>query len=68
MVDDIIKDKMLKTSEVARICFASVGTVKSWIYKGKLKSTKTMGGHHRVWMKDLRDFINNDPNNNRTFK
>ena len=68
MVDNIIKDKLLKTSEVAKICFVTVGTVKSWIYKGKLKATKTMGGHHRVWMKDLKDFVDNNPSGRKTFR
>lgn len=65
-MSNIISGKMLKTSQVARICGVTVGTVKTWIYKGKLKATKTMGGHHRVWMKDLGDFIEKYPTGLRT--
>jgi len=68
MVDDIFKDKMLKLTEVARICFVTVGTVKLWIYRGKLKATKTMGGHHRVWMEDLGDFLKKNGIGHRTYR
>jgi molybdopterin-binding protein len=40
--------KLLTPRNVAQILGISYPTVKQWIYKGKLKTVKTVGGHHRV--------------------
>lgn len=39
---------MLKPAEAARELGVSYPTLKQWIYRGKLDSVKTPGGHHRV--------------------
>jgi molybdopterin-binding protein len=41
-------EKLLAPLEAASILGISYPTLKNWIYRGKLKSTKTFGGHHRV--------------------
>jgi molybdopterin-binding protein len=41
-------DELLKPAEAARIAGVSYPTLKQWIYKGKVHSVKTAGGHHRV--------------------
>lgn len=40
--------KLLAPREAARILGISYPTIKQWIYRGKLKTAKTPGGHHRV--------------------
>jgi len=34
--------------DAARIAGVSYPTIKQWIYKGKIHTTKTAGGHHRI--------------------
>jgi molybdopterin-binding protein len=41
-------EDLLKPAEAARIAGVSYPTLKQWIYKGKVHSVKTAGGHHRV--------------------
>ena len=41
-------EELLKPAEAARIAGVSYPTLKQWIYKGKVQSVKTAGGHHRV--------------------
>ena len=38
----------LKPAEAARVAGVSYPTLKQWIYKGKIHSTRTAGGHHRI--------------------
>src|SRR5260370_24831833 len=40
--------KLLAPGEGANILGISYRTLKQWIYRGKLKTAKTPGGHHRV--------------------
>jgi molybdopterin-binding protein len=40
--------KFLPPREAANILGVSYPTLKQWIYRGKIKTTKTPGGHHRV--------------------
>ena len=40
--------ELLKPIDAARMAVVSYPTLKQWIYSGKIKSTKTAGGHHRV--------------------
>ena len=40
--------RLLAPREAAGILGISYPTLKQWIYKGKLKTAKTPGGHHRV--------------------
>jgi molybdopterin-binding protein len=39
---------LLKPLEAARLAGVSYPTLKQWIYQGKILSTKTAGGHHRI--------------------
>lgn len=38
---------MYTTTEVAKLFSVDPKTVKRWVYLGKLKSSKTLGGHYR---------------------
>jgi len=40
--------ELLKPFEAARVAGVSYPTLKQWIYQGKIRSTKTAGGHHRI--------------------
>jgi molybdopterin-binding protein len=40
--------ELLKPVEAARLAGVSYPTLKQWIYKGKIHTTKTAGGHHRI--------------------
>lgn len=39
---------LLKPAEAARLAGVSYPTLKQWIYKRKIHSTRTAGGHHRI--------------------
>jgi len=40
--------ELLKPIDAAQLAGVSYPTLKQWIYKGKIRTTKTAGGHHRV--------------------
>lgn len=40
--------ELLRLAEAARLVGVSYPTLKQWIYKGKIRSVKTAGGHHRI--------------------
>jgi len=40
--------RLLAPREAANILGVSYPTLKQWIYRGKIKTAKTPGGHHRV--------------------
>lgn len=41
-------EKLYTPRDAAQVLGVSYATLKQWIYKGKLKSVQTAGGHHRV--------------------
>jgi molybdopterin-binding protein len=43
-----IVQRLLAPREAANILGVSYPTLKQWIYRGKLNTAKTPGGHHRV--------------------
>ncbi len=47
----------LSTSAVARLLKVAVGSIVNWIDKGDLKAGRTPGGHRRVEVSDLIDFL-----------
>ncbi len=48
---------MLTPREAAGMLSVSYPTIKQWILSGKLKTTLTPGGHHRVSPSDLKPFL-----------
>ncbi len=40
--------ELLRLNDAARLAGVSYPTLKQWIYRGKIKSVKTAGGHHRI--------------------
>jgi molybdopterin-binding protein len=44
---------LLTPTEAARLAGVSYPTLKQWIYKHKIHTTKTAGGHHRIARSEL---------------
>lgn len=42
------RNSLLAPREAAKILGISYPTLKQWIYRGKIQTAKTPGGHHRV--------------------
>lgn len=40
--------ELLKLSEAAKLLGVSYPTLKQWIYRGRIRSVTTAGGHHRI--------------------
>jgi molybdopterin-binding protein len=49
--------ELLKPMEAARLAGVSYPTLKQWIYKGKIQTTRTMGGHHRIARSEIERII-----------
>ena len=48
--------ELLKPQDAARLMSVSYPTLKQWIYKGKVHSVKTPGGHHRIPRSEIERF------------
>ena len=48
---------LLKPREAAQILGVSYPTLKQWVYKGKLRTVKTPGGHHRIAQSELDRYL-----------
>jgi molybdopterin-binding protein len=46
-------EELLKLREAALDLGISVPTLKQWIYKKKIRSIKTVGGHHRIPQREI---------------
>lgn len=49
--------KLFTPREAAKILGVSYPTLKQWIYKGKVRTVKTAGGHHRIPEKQIDKFL-----------
>jgi len=50
---EIAEMNLLKLKEAAEMLGISFPTIKQWIYKGKVRSVKTAGGHHRIPQEEI---------------
>lgn len=57
---------LMKLNEAAELLGVSYPTVKQWIYNGKIRSVKTVGGHHRIPHGEVERILNAQKNLNRT--
>ena len=48
---------LLKPREAAQILGVSYPTLKQWVYKGKFRTVKTPGGHHRIAQAELDRYL-----------
>jgi molybdopterin-binding protein len=51
------EEALLTPREAAAAIGVSYATIKQWILAGKLKTTKTPGGHHRILQSALRSLL-----------
>jgi molybdopterin-binding protein len=49
--------KLSTPREAAQVLGVSYPTLKQWIYKKKIRSVKTAGGHHRIPEKEIDRFL-----------
>jgi molybdopterin-binding protein len=49
---------LLKLNEAAEVIGISYPTIKQWIYRGKIRSVKTAGGHHRIPQEEIDRILN----------
>jgi molybdopterin-binding protein len=49
--------ELIKPSDAARILGLSYPTLKQWIYRGKLRTVRTAGGHHRIPRAELDRYL-----------
>lgn len=49
--------RLLSPRDAANVLGISYPTLKQWIYKGKIRTAKTPGGHHRVPESEIDRFI-----------
>jgi molybdopterin-binding protein len=66
------RPRLLTPREAAEILGISFPTIKKWIYRGKLRTVRTPGGHHRVpeadIAKHLRAALGNESRDNWTVR
>ncbi|HEY9500423.1 MAG TPA: TOBE domain-containing protein [Pyrinomonadaceae bacterium] len=53
--------ELLKPVDAARLAGVSYPTLKQWIYKGKIQTTLTAGGHHRIARSEIERVIGKTP-------
>lgn len=49
--------ELLSPREAAQALGISYPAIKQWIYRGKLKTVQTAGGHHRVPVREIERFL-----------
>jgi molybdopterin-binding protein len=54
---------LLTPREAAHMLGISYPTIKQWILAGKLKTSPTPGGHHRIAQSALKPYLNKDGKN-----
>jgi molybdopterin-binding protein len=50
-------EQLLSPREAAQVLGVSYPTLKQWIYKGKIRTVKTAGGHHRIPEEQIDKFL-----------
>ena len=55
-----MRHDLVRLPEAARRLGVSYATVKQWIYKGTLRTVRTVGGHHRMTEGEIERFLGRD--------
>lgn len=50
-------EKLFTPRDAAQVLGISYPTLKQWIYKGKVRTIRTAGGHHRIPQKEIDKFL-----------
>ena len=53
----MVSEKLFSAREAAQVLGVSYPTLKMWIYKKKIRTIKTAGGHHRIPESQLDKFL-----------
>src|SRR5436305_14963572 len=66
-------EELLKPRQAALELRISFPTIKQWIYKRKIRSVRTAGGHHRIPQSEVDRFLfrtraKTEPERNRTMR
>jgi molybdopterin-binding protein len=56
--------QLFSPRDAARMLGVSYPTIKQWIYKGRLRTRKTPGGHHRIPAEELDKLLPRIPQKN----
>jgi excisionase family DNA binding protein len=51
------ESKLFTPREAAQVLGVSYPTLKQWIYKKKIQTVQTAGGHHRIPEKEVDKFL-----------
>src|SRR6202166_744753 len=54
---EAVQEEWLKPREAALELRVSFPTIKQWIYKRKIRSVRTAGGHHRIPQSEIDRFL-----------
>jgi molybdopterin-binding protein len=54
---EAVNEELLKPREAALEIRVSLPTIKQWIYKRKIRSIRTAGGHHRIPQSEVDRFL-----------
>ena len=55
--DPMKRENLLSPRDAAQVLGISYPTLKQWIYKGKVRTVKTAGGHHRIPEEQVDKFL-----------
>ena len=50
--------KLISIKEAAKLFGVSIMTIRNWDKAGKLKSQRTLGGHRRYNLEELKNIVN----------
>src|SRR5213082_2656193 len=54
---DALRPKLYPVRHACKVLGVSYPTLKQWIYKGKIRTVKTAGGHHRIPEQQIDKFL-----------
>ncbi len=54
-------EELLRPRDAAVVLGISYASLKQWIYKGKLRTVQTAGGHHRIPQSEIDRFLFTNP-------
>lgn len=57
MVTQTTKPRLYPVREACKVLGISYPAIKQWIYKGKISTVKTPGGHHRIPESEIDRFL-----------
>ena len=56
-LNSYVSQALLKPRDAAQVLGISYSTLKQWIYKRKLRTVRTPGGHYRIPQRELDKYL-----------